>query len=508
MRTVRKLPADFESWVNEVALNFSRYIYYKRQSKRLITGYCTSCCNQVEFRITKETPQETVKHNRQGRCPLCKKAVTFKAEGRTANQTDNTAAAIMQKTPTGFVVRSFQVRKEYRDYKNPKLVIDELVRDFYDGREVTGYEYDNFKQTNRIRWCHRRSPFQLGRRQFQLDVACLYTRNLRAVLADTELKYCCIYELAKNIDKFNIFNYLNAYITYPAYEYLVKLGLYRFVIDNIRVNGNYAELDFKGSSWQEILGINREQLQQMQRLNGKAAHYKMIRSTGEVGVTLKDEQLQRLLQLELEHDRVAEILRYVTPQKFINYINKCQKKWELPKHGQYNFRSIIKDIVIYWDDYLTNCALLGYDMKNTFILFPRNLKARHDEVMKVYNKKGTAVLNKAIAALYETLQSRYGFTWEGMILRPPTSMNEIVADGQTLHHCAGSGSYGKNMAKGKIAVLLVRRADAPDKPYFTMELKNNKVIQCRGYNNCGMTDEVKNFVSRWQKKKLKQSTES
>jgi hypothetical protein len=66
MAVVGELPPDFDYWINEVVLDFSRYIYYKRQSKRLITGYCTSCAKPVEFHITQETPHENVRHNQQG----------------------------------------------------------------------------------------------------------------------------------------------------------------------------------------------------------------------------------------------------------------------------------------------------------------------------------------------------------------------------------------------------------------------------------------------------------
>ena len=142
-------------------------------------------------------------------------------------------------------------------------------------------------------------------------------------------------------------------------------------------------------------------------------------------------------------------------------------------------------------------------MKDDFILFPRDLRTRHDEVMALYKAERSELLDKAIAALYDTLQICYGFVWQGILLRPPTSMAEIIADGHALHHCAGTGSYVENMARGKCAILLVRRADQPDEPYFTMELRDNMVVQCRGNKNCGMTDEVKKFISQWQKKKLR-----
>ena len=48
--------------------------------------------------------------------------------------------------------------------------------------------------------------------------------------------------------------------------------------------------------------------------------------------------------------------------------------------------------------------------------------------------------------------------------------------------------------------MFVRKTDHPDEPYFTMEWRDEKVIQCRGMRNCDMTPEVKAFVTAFEKK--------
>ena len=37
-------------------------------------------------------------------------------------------------------------------------------------------------------------------------------------------------------------------------------------------------------------------------------------------------------------------------------------------------------------------------------------------------------------------------------------------------------------------------------PYYTLEWRDNKVIQCRGMNNCSVTDKVKAFVKTFEEK--------
>jgi len=58
------------------------------------------------------------------------------------------------------------------------------------------------------------------------------------------------------------------------------------------------------------------------------------------------------------------------------------------------------------------------------------------------------------------------------------------------------------MAKGKYYILFIRHANQPGQPFFTLELRDNMVIQCRGQNNCAITEEVQKFVAQWQKKKV------
>jgi hypothetical protein len=494
MKEVGQLPQDFEWWVNETALDFSRYIYYKRATKRLIKGFCTSCQGEIEFVITRQTLHENVRHNEQGKCPVCRKTVTFKAVGRSTKVVDFVAVALMQKTCDGFMIRSFSVRKAYFDhYQAPELTISELVRDFVVGRNVASYEYANFKQTNQVRWRH-----SIG--FFNLSNCCLYTRNIRLVLSGSEWQYSCLYELAKKIKRFNVFVYLGEYLNHPVYEYLIKLRLFRLVIENAMGWGT-NKLNLEGRNFREVLGIEVAGLRQMQRLNGGIDHYKLIKKAGALGVRLTDGELEWFLRMGIMDYVLEEILPFVTPHKVIKYIGYCLENGQDRGH---TYRSPAAEIATLWRDYLTNCALLGYDMKNSFVLFPKHLKTRHDEVMKLVDGQKGELVNKAVSALCSELQIRYGFMGKEMLVKAPVSADEIITDGHALHHCVGSGSYIENMAKGKSIILLVRLSNQPETPFFTMELRDGMVIQCRGMNNQSMTDEVKKFVEVWKKKiKLK-----
>lgn len=51
-------------------------------------------------------------------------------------------------------------------------------------------------------------------------------------------------------------------------------------------------------------------------------------------------------------------------------------------------------------------------------------------------------------------------------------------------------SYAERIAKGETTILFVRKEAEPVTPYFTMEVRDGKVIQLRGKCNCPPKKDV------------------
>jgi hypothetical protein len=90
--------------------------------------------------------------------------------------------------------------------------------------------------------------------------------------------------------------------------------------------------------------------------------------------------------------------------------------------------------------------------------------------------------------------------YKGLVIMAPKDADELIKEGQALHHCVGT--YIKRIAEGQTVVLFIRKAEAPEEPYCTMEVANGKIIQCRGKNNADMTEKLKNILNRFEKTKL------
>lgn len=180
---------------------------------------------------------------------------------------------------------------------------------------------------------------------------------------------------------------------------------------------------------------------------------------------------------------ISKVIKYV--------INQAKNGYS----GDFRYNNFFGD----WLDYIQMAKRQGLNVKDKRIIYPRNLKEAHDVVM--LNEKIS--LNEKYIESFRDIVERcqvYEFTFGNYLIRPPVDMKELLLEGQQLRHCVGN--YIPNMAKGETVILLIREVQNPEKPFYTLELKKGLVVQCRGFSNCAMTDDVKKWVDDWHKLKV------
>jgi len=196
MELVPELPKDFNKWIDNKAMIHSRYIYYL-YSRNVKEGFCTHCGNIVQI--------INPKHNTEGTCKQCKSKITYKAIKKAGTVMDEGYASIMQKTKEGYVLRYFEIRKKYKDYKNPELNVYELVRVLYDKNFLsTGtYEWGEIKNTGVYRWCTwEDKPYSYSSyRSYQTYIypSTVYEKNLKKVFKGTKYQYCAVDQFVKDL---------------------------------------------------------------------------------------------------------------------------------------------------------------------------------------------------------------------------------------------------------------------------------------------------------------------
>lgn len=495
MKTVPKLPKDFNEWADEIALYKSRYIYYQYKSTKKLQGYCTHCKQNVIIDTTLQKPR----HNKEGVCPNCKSPIIFKAAGKSKNVFDEAKAAVIQKTGDGIVLRYFSIYKRYsEDYRKPILRYFEDYRDFYEHGKIQYYVYKRFKMTNEVRWCENPPAWGYS------DVT-LYERNLDNALKGTRWEYSAIkqYATVQPGYIFNVDGYLRRYYKLPALEYMVKLGLNKIVKSLISYNPWVSynadikkTLNTSGHTFQQVLKVGKEYLPVLQRMDATIPELQVIQCAQANNVLITDEQIRYIAQEFHPIEDFFELTRFGAVNKLIKYIQKQAVRY----HSRLN--SVMQD----WNDYIENCKVLGYNLKSEFIVYPKNLKERHDLAYNLVKKKANELYDKAIREMYEEVKEKFSWDSEEFAIIVPRNAFEICHEGEKLHHCVGT--YVERVAKGKTNIVFLRKKEQIEKPFYTLEIRNGVIVQSRGFDDVDPTDDVKKAIDRFKTKKLNLAKEA
>lgn len=502
MKYVPVLPRDLKGFIHREVM--PQYIFYDYQRKAPGHAYCTACRHEVRI--------AAAKHNTSGLCPRCKKKITFKCRGRRGRIFDRETVQVLQKAEgNGLVLRIIKVYRSFADSDIPNhFEIWENARQFItlssSGQcSVDAYYYHYKAGYDLTPWCNGYRPvFDRWKYNFTADMSgVLYQRNLSDTLKDTPWAYSQL-EAFSGIASFSgVATFLSAYIKRPKIEHLIKMKLYRLVSGIIYGGYSYSALqaiNFNGENMRAILGIDRPYFPLLRELNPSIDQLHLIRQLLQADHKPSTEQIKWFIASKISNaDAAKELLAHMSVHKLQRYVQQQfapEDEAALKRVDYYKMNTLITD----YHDYLCMCKELQYDVKNSFILFPRELKAAHDSVAKTLKDKRTAEHEKAIAGSFDEWQKRYQYQGKELMMIPPHSAKEIVDEGAALHHCVRL--YVKNVAEKKSVILFVRSVDEPDKSLCTVEVKDGQVTQARGFDNEEPPAQIAAFIEQWKQRVL------
>lgn len=502
MKYVPALPRDLKGFIHREVM--PQYIFYDYQRKGPEHAFCTACRHEVSI--------AAAKHNTSGLCPRCKKKITFKCRGRRGRIFDRETVQVLQKAEgNGLVLRIIKVYRSFADSDIPNhFEIWENARQFItlssSGQcSVDAYYYHYKAGYDLTPWCNGYRPvFDRWKYNFTADMSgVLYQRNLSDTLKDTPWAYSQL-EAFSGIASFSgVATFLSAYIKRPKIEHLIKMKLYRLVSGIIYGGYSYSALqaiNFNGENMRAILGIDRPYFPLLRELNPSIDQLHLIRQLLQADHKPSTEQIKWFIASKISNaDAAKELLAHMSVHKLQRYVEQQfapEDEAALKRVDYYKMNTLITD----YHDYLCMCKELQYDVKNSFILFPRELKAAHDSVAKTLKDKRTAEHEKAIAGSFDEWQKRYQYQGKELMMIPPHSAKEIVDEGAALHHCVRL--YVKNVAEKKSVILFVRSVDEPDKSLCTVEVKDGQVTQARGFDNEEPPAQIAAFIEQWKQRVL------
>lgn len=173
--------------------------------------------------------------------------------------------------------------------------------------------------------------------------------------------------------------------------------------------------------------------------------------------------------------------------RFIEYIS-----FDLYSQGISQFN---QNILNEYNDYLRMQISLYGKVKEKY---PKYLRTEHDVIalkVNIYEKYKKELMLLNVVDNYKHLIYK---DKEYCIVLPESSF-DVVDEGVSLSSCVAS--YVDKIVKNESLILFMRNIGEPDKSLITVEVKDNTIIQAKGFANRLITENEEKFLLKWAKKK-------
>lgn len=492
------LPRGLKSWVKSV---MPAYFFYNYDRKKETTGICSACGREITL--------SGIKQGGKAICPHCKHELIAKPRSRRgACMFDRDTFQVIENTGDGGLL--LRIVKVYYNYTDdaPKAEIYENARHFVrlDQTGRVNAESYYYSHNGGLLTCWKnglRPAYSQWQYSFEADMdGYLFPKNLPDALRNTPWEYCAIDSFSHHLHKpIQVIPFLIAYLKHPRLEHLVKTGFYAIVSDMAYDYHEVDCLDESRNRTHQILGIAAEDVSFLRNLDAGLSTLKTFQ--GYAG--LKDRQ--KLLLWQIEHDishDILPILRHMTAHKTMRYLDMQYGFLRLRRTQYGNLRySSMQDLVSEYRDYLEICQKLNYDLKNS-LLYPKDLQKSHDKAAHRLKHKADVKTKREFIAAYKDISEQLCFERDGLKIICPSVPDDVIAEGHALHHCVGS--YIDRIVRKECMILFVRKCCEETKPFYTVEIRGQKVVQVRGVRNCAATSEVQGFIDAFKQQALLQGS--
>lgn len=291
------------------------------------------------------------------------------------------------------------------------------------------------------------------------------------------------------VDKYpyaDVLKYLRVYEQYPQAEYFIKIGL-----QHLATNKTLLKKTGKDKAFRKWLIRNvrllRNECGDLPYFSSKIilAAYKQHNPLWE-SLALDRAEKELLRNYNYTHT-VRKVITRNDISAFLEYIRKqgCN--------------------VSAYADYIKACEYLGLDMSLPKNRYPHNFRRWHDIRIDEYQTAKAEADERERAKLYErfvAVAAKYlplqRTKVEGYLILIARSPQELIYEGDYLHHCVGRMGYDQKFVREETLIFFVRNADQPDIPFVTVEysLRAKKVLQCYGDTDTKPDDGVLQFVNK------------
>lgn len=508
IEAVGYLPMDYTQWRKTL---FHKTMFYHKIKRGHYLAHCEACGEIVQLK--------NARSSRKTECPYCHTSVVLRNVDKMSYFEEKSYAAVLEKVPDGWVQRLFIVHKivqtkdivapisvQYEEYEEERDFIDSIgarwfFHPVYDGCRIKEWRR-GLGRTHGMGW----SSWRIGDRPLAL-----YPNNLKEIFKGSPFEYSALDKIA---DKtfINPFFYLSQYLGRPELEVLVKLGLFG-VVNQLIYRDYYGDIASKLKEMKGLkaLGIDsKDELAECENLK-----FEELIARKEVKKWKLDGQKfdMAIRFITVLNERSGEDFEYsfISRRRLFEYYLQQQSLYSKGDMSYYDAASPIRAFLNDYTDYISDCTLLGYNVNDTAIFLPHDLKIAHQSTTDAIKIKENEVFDGQIYAWYQKLHALLEYSDGTLQTVMPKCAAEIIEEGRRQNHCVGR--YCERVAKGESIILFLRKCEDVQANYFTMEIKPDMreldVVQCRDNHNDDylLTDQrstVEKFLNgyaKWFKKR-------
>ena len=442
------------------------------------------------------------KHNTEMKCKHCKEKLKIKT--RVQSVTEQKNVIVIQKYKEGVILfRHFRFyREDEVDLFAPtntkkahhRIYGEERIRLFEDvekHRTDIYYGQERMKLEDQDWWNTKNGVI------FDKETI-LYPHDYKETDLPIETKRCIDAAIQGNVT----LDYNTMIRIAPKHKYLEYLlrGRYFNIAKEVIEWGIWREalecLNAQAETLHELLRLDKQRANRLRNMNGNVKTLLALQFEERTGQKISQENLAFIDKYKIDIE-VLQIQRTgLTVNKAINFFRRQMGLGNSYQHTRQTY-----------SDYLDMAAEKGMDLHDDIVRVNARMLEFHqryvDEKNREKNKKRAEELNKKFKNIkknYENNREMYDFETEEYIFKVASCVEEIIQEGQRLHHCvAASDTYFKRMDEGISFIVFMRKKSEPKKSYYTIEIKDTKILQAyAAYDRQPDYQSVKKELNKWK----------
>lgn len=294
----------------------------------------------------------------------------------------------------------------------------------------------------------------------------------------------------------------------PGLEYLIKGRYDRLVKDSFTHNAFEGSRYYKhgARSLTEYMKLDKQRCNRLRQINGSLKEMEWLQYEQMTGRKVSAEDLGYFMKHGVSPNETFYgtrlMLSYIpSPLAFKHYLEKQSAMSGMT----------VPQTISEYNDYIRMAKNQGLNLSSEIFFKPKNLKAAHDECVRVahakeYENRAKEIVKKfpEVPEILKAIRPKYTFESGEFAIIVPEKIEDIIAEGRALGHCIDTTDRYFDRIQNHVTYLVfLRHSAARNQSWYTLEIEpGGTVRQQRTTGNRqdkADTEAYMPFVREWQK---------